>query len=58
MATTQRKFSICGCVKDSFRALAIAPGTVVDLCLEHCVDEGGMVDEDADVAAESTSQSS
>ena len=58
MATTQRKRSMFGCVKTSFRALAIAPTPVVDLCLEHFFDEGGVVDEDADVAAESTSQSS
>ena len=47
-----------GCVKASFRALAIAPATVVNLYLEHFIDEGGAVDEDANVAAESTSQSS
>ena len=58
MATTQRKCSMFGCVKASFRALAIAPATVVNLYLEHFVDEGGVVDEDADVAAEPTFQSS
>ncbi len=59
MATTNRKCSMFGCGEASYRALAIAPATVVDLCLEHFIAEGGVVDEeDADVAAESTSQTS
>ena len=58
MATTQRECSMFGCENASYRALAIAPATVVDLCLEHFVAEGGVVDEDADVAVESTSKGS
>lgn len=59
METTTPKCSMFGCGEPSYRALAIAPATVVELCLQHFVDEGGVVDEkDADIAAESTSQTS
>jgi hypothetical protein len=46
-----------GCGEISYRALAIAPATVVELCLAHFVDEGGVVDEeDANVATESATK--
>jgi hypothetical protein len=59
METTKRECSMFGCGEASYRPFSIAPATVVDLCLEHFVAEGGVVDEeDSDVAAESASKGS
>ena len=48
MTTVQRKCSMIGCSLPAYRSLAIAPGTVVELCSQHFEEEGGVVEpEDA-----------
>ena len=37
-----------GCRELNYQALAIAPGTVVNLCIKHFVEEGGIVEEEED----------
>ena len=53
MTTVQRKCSMIGCSLPAFRSLAIAPGTVVELCSKHFEEEGGVVEaEDAVISTE------
>ena len=35
MVTTKNRCAMIGCSREVYRALAIAPGTVVELCAEH-----------------------
>ena len=57
MEITKSKCSMFGCDEHSYRGLGIAPGTVVELCLQHFIAEGGVADEkDVNVAAGSASQ--
>ena len=39
MATVKTKCAMIGCNSPVYRALAIAPGTVVELCAEHYAEE-------------------
>ena len=39
MATTKTKCAMFGCGRPAFRALAIAPATVVELCAGHYAEE-------------------
>ena len=48
MTLVKEKCSMFGCEELSCRALTVAPGTVVKLCLMHFVEEGGVVEEDVD----------
>ncbi len=41
MVTVQSKCAMIGCKRPRFRALAIAPGTVVELCAVHFAQEQG-----------------
>ena len=39
MVTTKNRCAMIGCSRKVYRALAIAPGTVVELCAEHYSEE-------------------
>ena len=39
MASTKTKCAMFGCGRPAYRALAIAPATVVELCAEHYAEE-------------------
>lgn len=39
MVTLKNKCAMIGCKRPIYRALAIAPGTVVELCSEHYAEE-------------------
>ena len=39
MVNTKNKCAMIGCNRKVYRALAIAPGTVVELCAEHYSEE-------------------
>tara|TARA_B100001964_G_C13864199_1_gene435789 strand:+ start:261 stop:410 length:150 start_codon:yes stop_codon:yes gene_type:complete len=39
MVTVKTRCGMIGCNRPVYRALAIAPGTVVELCAEHYVEE-------------------
>lgn len=45
MADVKSRCAMIGCKRPIYRALAIAPGTVVDLCAEHFAEEKGNLDE-------------
>ncbi len=45
MVTVQSKCAMIGCKRPRFRALAIAPGTVVELCDVHFAQEKRDLDE-------------
>ena len=44
MVTVQSKCAMIGCKRPRFRALAIAPGTVVELCAMHFEQEKADLD--------------
>ena len=48
MTIVAQKCGMFGCHEQYYQALAIAPGTVVNLCLKHFVEEGGVVEEGED----------
>ncbi len=48
MTIVAQKCGMFGCHEQYYQALAIAPGTVVNLCLTHFVEEGGVVEEGED----------
>ncbi len=50
MTLVKEKCAVFGCDERSYQALTVAPGTVLTLCLEHFVEEGGVVEEEADQA--------
>ena len=50
MTLVKEKCAMFGCDELSYRALTVAPGTVLVLCLKHFVEEGGVVEEDVDQA--------
>ena len=39
MVTKKNRCAMIGCSREVYRALAIAPGTVVELCAEHYSEE-------------------
>ena len=49
MERVKSKCAMIGCSRQVYRALAIAPGTVVELCAEHYAQEQG--DRELDMAA-------
>ena len=51
MTLVKEKCAMIGCEKISYQALTVAPGTVLTLCLEHFIEEGGEVEEEGDEAA-------
>ena len=50
MTLVKEKCDMFGCDQPRYRALSVAPGTVLKLCLTHFVEEGGVVVEEADQA--------
>ena len=48
MTLVTQKCGMFGCNERYYQALAIAPATVVNLCLKHFVEEGGVVEEGED----------
>ena len=50
MTLVIEKCSMFGCEELSYRALTVAPGTVLKLCLKHFIEEGGVVEEEVDQA--------
>ena len=50
MTLVKEKCAMIGCEELSYRALTIAPGTVLKLCLMHFIEEGGVVEEEVDKA--------
>ena len=48
MTVDTQKCAMFGCREPYYQTLAIAPGTVVDLCSKHFVEEGGVVEEGED----------
>ena len=48
MTLVKEKCAMIDCNELSYRALTVAPGTVLILCLKHFVEEGGVVEEDVD----------
>ncbi len=45
MASAKSRCAMMGCKRPVYRALAIAPATVVDLCAEHFAEEKGDLDD-------------
>ena len=45
MGSENMKCAMVGCKRPVFRSLAIAPGTVVELCAEHFAEEKGDLDD-------------
>lgn len=45
MTPLTHKCAMFGCPKQYYRALAIVPATLVNLCFKHFVEEGGAVEE-------------
>ncbi len=45
MGSENTKCAMVGCKRPVFRSLAIAPGTVVELCAEHFAEEKGDLDD-------------
>lgn len=39
MSSVKTKCAMIGCGRQTYRALAIAPGTVIELCAEHYAQE-------------------
>ncbi|MCI0811941.1 MAG: hypothetical protein J4N69_09275 [Chloroflexi bacterium] len=39
MSSVKTKCAMIGCGRQTYRALAIAPGTVVELCAKHYAEE-------------------
>ena len=48
MTLVTQKCAMFGCHQQYYQTLAIAPGTVVNLCFKHFVEEGGIVEEEED----------
>ena len=48
MTAVTQKCAMFGCHEAYYQVLAIAPGTVVNLCFKHFVEEGGVVEEGED----------
>ena len=46
MTLVKEKCAMFGCEELSYKALTLAPGTVLKLCLKHFTDEGGTVEQD------------
>ena len=44
MTDVTQKCAMFGCHEAYYQSLAIAPATVVNLCLQHFVEEGGVVE--------------
>ncbi len=44
MVSVKSRCAMIGCKHPVYRALAIAPGTVVELCAEHFAEERGDLD--------------
>ena len=44
MTPVTEKCAMFGCTQPSYKALAIGPATVVNLCFEHFLQEGGVVE--------------
>ncbi len=50
MSLVKEKCDMFGCDEPYYRALPVAPGTALKLCLIHFVEEGGAVEEEVDQA--------
>ena len=48
MTEVTQKCAMFGCHQQYYQSLAIAPATVVNLCFQHFVEEGGVVEEAED----------
>ena len=48
MTLVEEKCSMFGCGELSYKALTVAPGTALKLCLKHFIEEGGVVVEEVD----------
>ncbi|MCH8297279.1 MAG: hypothetical protein IH873_04370 [Chloroflexi bacterium] len=44
MADVKSRCAMIGCNRPIYRALAIAPATVIELCAEHFAEEKGALD--------------